>query len=430
MGRHVDTPVVTSTGQAADRPARGETAAATGAGRQPTGGQADAPRPRLKTVVWERTGTELRVVYDRREQLLIDDADGSAEALLELLHAGGRTVEELAGALSMGDRRVSAGDAAGAVEAFDAHGLLEDGNRLGRLSAHDAERHFSSLAFFQSFASLSRSREDFCESLRNSHVLVLGTGGFNSNVLPHLCGLGVGRLTLLDRDAVEPRNFARQYLYRWSEIGQRKVARAVEWVRAFDPSIDVRGIDTGIDGPAQLGELLDELQPDVVADGIDHPGEVDAWVNAACVSRGVPFVRGGMWVTEGLVWSVDPGRSACLQCASLPDPDAAGMDAATATALAGLTLHDVRQARTNRGIGPVAGLLGALGAFEVLRYLTGFEPPVYAGNSLVIDFAAGCAMRQQSWPRDPACTVCGPDSTGADPGIRRVPVDAASTGGR
>ncbi|MFI5496821.1 HesA/MoeB/ThiF family protein [Actinoplanes sp. NPDC051859] len=403
-----------------------DTAATTGTSRTPARG----PRPRLKAVVWERTGDELRVVYDRREQLIIDDEAGVVEALLELLHAGGRTVAELADALTAAGRPVGADDVAEAVAAFDAHGLLEDGDRLGRLAPEDAERHFSSLSFFQSFASLSRSREDFQESLRNAHVLVLGTGGFNSNLLPHLCGLGVGRLTLLDRDAVEPRNFARQYLYRWSEIGQRKVARAVEWVRAFDPSIDVRGIDAGIEGPEQLADLLDEVRPDVVADGIDHPGEVDSWVNAACVSRGVPFVRGGMWVTEGLVWSVDPGRSACLQCASLPDPDAADLDAATATALAGLTLHDVRQPRTNRGIGPVAGLLGALGAFEVLRYLTAFEPPAYAGSSLVIDFAAGCAMRQQSWPRDPACTVCGPTALGAGSGVHRDAVAAPIGGGR
>jgi molybdopterin-synthase adenylyltransferase len=362
-------------------------------------------RPRLKGAVWERAGDELRVVYDRREQLMLSDPDGAVATLLELLREGGRTVAELAAALSAGRDPVPVEDIRAAIALLDEYRLLEDGDRLGRLPAAEAERHFSNLAFFESFASLASSREDFCQRLRDSHVLVLGTGGLNSNTVPHLCGLGVGRLTLLDRDVVEPRNFARQYLYRWSDIGARKVARAADWVRAFDPSTKVEAIDTGVESAGQLADLLDRFTPDAVAAGIDYPDEVDRWVNAACVPRGVPFVRGGMWVTEGVVWSVDPGRSACLECAiRLRPDDAEGGE--LATVLAGWRLHATKP-RTNRGIGPVAGLVGALGAFELLRYLTRFEPPAYAADSLLIDFAAGCATRRQAWRRDPSCPLCG-----------------------
>jgi molybdopterin/thiamine biosynthesis adenylyltransferase len=366
-------------------------------------------KPRLKGVVWERVDDELRVVYDRREQLLIADANGMGEALLELLRDGKRTVEELASTLSAAvPEPVPVEDVRAAVALLDEYGLVEDGVRLGLLSEAEGERHFSNLAFFESFASLRRSREDFQQSLRDAHVLVLGTGGLNSNVIPHLCGLGVGRMTLLDQDAVEPRNFARQYLYRWSEIGTRKVHRAAEWVRAFDPSIRVEAIDVGIDGPERLGELLDDLRPDVVASGIDHPADVDTWVNAACVPRGVSFVRGGMWTTDGLVFSVDAGRSGCLKCGAAPIPGDSEPDDDTRTVRAGLRLYAARP-RTNRGIGPVAGLLGALVAFEVMRYLTAFERPAYAANAVIVDFAAGCATRYQSWPRDPACPLCGPN---------------------
>jgi molybdopterin/thiamine biosynthesis adenylyltransferase len=371
-------------------------------------------RPRLKGVVWERLGDQLRVVYDRRDQLLVDDPDGTVVALLELLREGGRTEPELADALCAGGRPVPVEDVHAAVALLDEYRLVEDGNRLGRLSPAAAERHFSNLAFFESFGSLRRSREDFLRRLRAAHVLVLGTGGLNSSTVQHLSGLGVGRLTLLDRDAVEARNFARQYLYRWPDIGTRKVARAADWVRAFDPSIAVEAIDVGVESPEQIGDLLDRFAPDVVAAGIDHPDDVDFWVNAACVSRGVPFVRGGMWVTEGIVWSVDPGRSACMECGKRLGPNDPEPGSDLATVLAGVQLQGTKP-RTNRGIGPVAGLLGAYGAFEILRYLTGFEPPAYAANPLLIDFAAGCATQQQRWPRDPTCPVCGPVAEG--PGL-------------
>jgi len=361
-------------------------------------------RPQLKGVVWERCGDELRLVHDPREQLLLNDPEGGIEKLLGLLQQGGRTVSELAEELSL-----PVADVSSAVAALDQAGLLEDGARLGRMAAADGERYFSNLAFFESFASLDRSREDFQQRLRESHVLVLGTGGLNSNTIPHLAGLGVGRMTLLDRDTVDVRNFARQYLYRWDDQGARKVQRAAEWVRAFDPSIEVEAIDQGVESQDQLVELIDRLRPDVVASGIDQPARIDLWVNGACVHHGVPFVRGGMSVTTGTVWSVAPGVSACRSCLPAdpsnaddhPDAD----DPAVASEIAAMRLH-VSRPQINRGIGPVAGLLGALGAFEVLRYLTGFEPPAYAGRPLTIDFAAGCATSQKEWKRNPDCPTC------------------------
>ena len=364
--------------------------------------RAERVRPRLKGVAWERDGDQLRLVYDIRDHFLLADPDGTVEALLELLREGGRTLAELAAALAGRGWHVPAEDLAAAVGLLDGNGLLEDGERLGRLGAAEGERYHSNLAFFESFASLARGREDFQQALRDAHVLVLGTGGLNSNTIPHLCGLGVGRLTLLDRDVVEPRNFARQYLYRWSDIGASKVAVAADWVRGFDPEVKVETVETGIDGQEAVAELLDRFAPDAVMSGVDSPADIDRWVNGACVSRRIPLVRGGMYVTLGVVWSVDPGASACLGCAQ-----DAGSGEAQERERAAVTLF-AGKPRTNRGIGPVAGILGSLCAFEVMRYLTRFEPPAYAGRPLLIDFAGGCAMRQSDgWRRDPACATCG-----------------------
>jgi molybdopterin/thiamine biosynthesis adenylyltransferase len=377
---------------------------ATGGRPQPTG-----VRPRLKGVVWQRDGEQLRVVYDIRDHFLLPDPDGKVEALLELLAEGGRTVAELAGVFAARGQPVPVGDVAAAVALLDGEGLLEDGARLGRLTGSEPERYFSNLAFFESFASLGRSREDFQQLLRDAHVLVLGVGGLNSNTIPHLCGLGVGRLTLLDRDVVEVRNFARQYLYRQRDVGSRKVALAAEWVRRFDPAIKVEALDAVVEGAEQVGELVERYAPDVVMSGIDSPPAVDDWVNDGCVSLGVPYVRGGMWVTQGQVWSVDPGVSACRACVDgRAGTSPAGDDAQADGEAAAMALYE-DQPRNNRGIGPVAGLLGALCAFEVLRYLTRFEPPAYAGQPIFIDFANGCTAKLQvdPWPRNPSCPACG-----------------------
>ncbi|HEY7175188.1 MAG TPA: hypothetical protein VH442_09745, partial [Micromonosporaceae bacterium] len=116
------------------------------------------------------------------------------------------------------------------------------------------------------------------------------------------------------------------------------------------------------------------------------------------VARGVPFVRAATKQTTATVYSVDPGRSACVACA-----------AGTSIGQSPDALRLLRE-RTAPGLamGPFSGLLASLAALEILRYVTGFEPPAYAGQPVHVEFGAGADMRRLAWRRDPACPVCGP----------------------
>ncbi len=360
--------------------------------------------PKLKQVGWERAGDGVAIVRDPRESVEIADADGAVARLLELLAEGGLPLPELLSALALTHPRSTGPEVETAIEALDALRLLEDERRTGGLTESERQRHFSSLAFFRTFASLDVSAEDLIRALRASHVLVLGVGGLGSNVLQNLCGLGVGRLTLVDRDQVEARNFARQFVYRACDLGRDKVERAAEWVREFDPAIEVRAIRTDLACADDVRKLVESVRPDAVSAGVDQPSEIDTWVNAACVAAGVPFCRAGMAVTEGIVWSVEPGQSACLACVD------AGPAARTAELAA---LHQTAAPRINRGIGPVATQLGSLVAFELVRFLTGFAPPAYAGAVASIDLATDCGLTVTRADRNPVCQVCGTGSRAA-----------------
>jgi molybdopterin/thiamine biosynthesis adenylyltransferase len=379
--------------------------------------------PMLKEVAWSRWGDELRVVFDVREPILVLDPDGSVERLLGLLCEGGRTIPVIAAELGR-----SPEDVATVVELLDRLRLVEDGQRLGGLSREEQRRHGSNLAFFERYASLATSREDLYHRTRDGRVLVLGTGGLNANVILALCGLGVGRLILLDHGRVEAGHLARQSLYRWEDIGSSKAFRAAAWVRRFDPSIEVAAIDGTVSSPSYVLDVLAEHRPDVVVSGVDSPGEVGRWVNEACVAAGVPYVCGALWDRHGRIWSVMPRRSACRECVTVKaENQEVRFDAEIVDSSAALGPYG-QPAGVNRAIGPVTAVLGALAAIEVLRYLTRFEEPVYAGRPVYVDFAPSCALSSVHWVRRSDCRVCGsPLTEGLNTDDRRGAPRLAST---
>jgi molybdopterin-synthase adenylyltransferase len=159
-------------------------------------------------------------------------------------------------------------------------------------------------------------------------------------------------------------------------------------------------VNARVEGPDDVRALLPGA--DLLVSAIDDPDEVDLWVNEACVEAGVPFIRGGLAYMQGLYWSVDPGTSACRHCLEL---HRAGLERDVDLPL--VTWKRVMTGeRVNRGIGPVAQLLGSLVAMEALRYLTGIVAPVSAGTYRLVDFSGDCSTSSDPWPKDPDCPVC------------------------
>jgi molybdopterin-synthase adenylyltransferase len=361
----------------------------------------------LKPCAWNRQGDALFVVCDPSRQIELADPGGAVEMLLNALAEKPRTRSELRQSLAETGVEVTPEELAEAVTALDRLRLLADPDAAPLMPAELNERFFSNLAFFELFASLGTSKYELQRRLNRAHVLHLGTGGLGSNVLQSMAGLGVGRLTLLDDDVVESRNFVRQWLYRRRDIGRPKVHRAAQWVREFDDALDVTAVHRRIDGPEDVRPLLDGV--DLVVSGVDQPNDIDTWVNEACVGAGVPWVRGGMIGSELVYFSVDPGRSPCWACRvkelGAPSPTDAAL----------------RMRRTNRGIGPAAALVGSLVALEALRYLTRFEPPYAAGTSVYVTVPGGAQQRREAWAQDEDCEQCAL--------ARRSPRAGASRGG-
>jgi molybdopterin-synthase adenylyltransferase len=357
--------------------------------------------PVLKGTVWERAGEQLILMSDPARVFTLEDPRGELEALLGALSEGHLDVNGVTSALRQRFSYLNSGDVANAIKTLDEMGLLLDSSDRGYLTRDQRHRFAGNLAFFEPYATTSRGCESMQKTVMSAEVTVLGTGGIGSTVVMNLAGLGVGKLTLLDADRVEPRNFARQFLYRNRDLGRSKVERAAEWVGEYDPRIAVRVEERWIHGPE---DIVDVIQySDLVVCAADRPAfHLDSWVNTVCVSAGVPFIRGGMRVTDGIYYSVDPGVSPCQECeyrglvAKEEMPGAAGAPARLLRSLP----------QVNHGIAPFASMVGSHVAMEALRYLTRFTEPVSAGVLHVLDMLDGGKESCHPWPADPGCSVC------------------------
>jgi molybdopterin-synthase adenylyltransferase len=220
-------------------------------------------------------------------------------------------------------------------------------------------------------------------AVREASVLVIGAGGLGSPVAMHLAGAGVGRLGIVDGDAVEISNLHRQHLHFTPDLGAAKAASAAAKLRFLNPDIVVEDYYARID--ADNAEGMVEGQ-DLVVDCSDSFATRYA-VNAACCAAGVPLVEGGVVGWSGLVMGIRPGESACYRCAFPLEPADA-----PSCAEAGV-------------LGPAAGVIGSLQALEALKLLTGAAEPLVDGF-LQLDLASLDVLRVSVARRDD-CPDCG-----------------------
>jgi molybdopterin/thiamine biosynthesis adenylyltransferase len=186
-------------------------------------------------------------------------------------------------------------------------------------------------------------------ALREASVLVVGAGALGSPVAAYLAGAGVGRLGIVDFDAVEVSNLHRQTLHFTPDLGLPKAESAAAKLRFLNPEIVVE--------PYQAHFAAAMLEgADLVVDCSDSfATRYD--VNAACCAARTPLVERGVVGLSGLVMAIRPGETACYRCA-FPEPPPAG--SAPSCAEAGV-------------LGPAAGVIGSLQALEALKLLAGLD---------------------------------------------------------
>ncbi len=223
------------------------------------------------------------------------------------------------------------------------------------------------------------------ERIRAASALVIGAGGLGSPASYYLASAGIGKLTLVDGDAVDLTNLQRQILHTSERIGVNKAVSGLQTLAALNPQVSIVPVTERVRGP-----VLDALvtDADVVLDCTDNFVTRYA-INRACVSQRKPLVSGAAVRFDGQLAVFDLRRpdSPCYACL-FPEGDSEDELCAVMGVFA-----------------PVTGIVGTMQAAEALK-LVAQVGRVGCERLLLLD-ALTMDLRTVRFGRDPSCSVCG-----------------------
>jgi len=111
-------------------------------------------------------------------------------------------------------------------------------------------------------------KDDKLSALKNAHILIVGVGGVGAYAAEMLCRAGVGKLTLVDGDKIEPTNRNRQLPALISTEGEWKTEVLKNRFLDINPAIEVHTINEFLMGE-KTTQVLDMTKYDCVVDAID-----------------------------------------------------------------------------------------------------------------------------------------------------------------
>lgn len=227
------------------------------------------------------------------------------------------------------------------------------------------------------------------QRIRASRVLIVGAGGLGAPAALYLAAAGVGRLGIVDDDAVDLSNLQRQIIHTTAGLGRPKAESAARAVRALNPDIEAL--------PQRLrlsaGNAAEILRGwDLVIDGTDN-FPTRYLLSDATVLLGLPLVHGAVLGMHGQVGVFDARRGPCYRCLH-PAPPPAG--SVPSCAEAGV-------------LGVLPGIIGTMQATEALKLIVGGARPLI-GRLHLLD-AWGAHLQEIRVDRNPRCASCGPQPT-------------------
>lgn len=129
--------------------------------------------------------------------------------------------------------------------------------------------------------------EDTVKKLITKHVMVVGMGGVGSFAAEFICRSGIGKMTIIDGDIVDPTNRNRQLPALSTNHGVSKADIMAERLKQINPEIQLNVVKEFV-SPGMVERIL-EYNPDYIIDAIDSITPKITFLSTA-FAKGIPIV--------------------------------------------------------------------------------------------------------------------------------------------
>lgn len=219
------------------------------------------------------------------------------------------------------------------------------------------------------------------KALKGASVLISRCGGVGGTVAYYLAAAGIGRLVIAHGGSVKHSDLNRQILMTDDWIGKPRAESAQRRLKELNPRVSILAVSENI-SEENAESLVGKV--DLVVDCAPLFQERFA-LNRAAVRQNKPLVECAMYDLDAQITTILPGITPCLACRYPSQPET--------------------WKREFPVFGAVAGMIGAMGALEAIKVITGVGKPL-AGMLCMCDLRE-MSFRKIKLRRNPDCSVCG-----------------------
>ena len=209
---------------------------------------------------------------------------------------------------------------------------------------------------------------------KDAKIGVVGCGGIGGGTILMLARMGLGDLTIIDKDEYDLSNLNRQAISSLETIGLSKSASTKERVRITNPYTKVTAFDETLTED-NIEKVFGDR--DIIIDALDNL-YTRVIVSRFARENDIPFIHGAIHGTQGQVSVFTNDTPSYEELFSLPSKDKE-LGEETKAEIGKLTKG------VPPVIGPVPNIVGCLEAFEAYKLTTRIGEVTYAPKILNFD---------------------------------------------
>ena len=217
--------------------------------------------------------------------------------------------------------------------------------------------------------------------IKKAKILIIGMGGLGCPLLTYLASSGVCNIGIVDHDKVELSNLNRQILFNTSDVGKFKVNQAKSKINKIYKKIKIKTFRIKI-SKKNIGSIIKNF--DIICDGTDN-FYTRYLINDFCKENKKILISAAISKFDGHLFKYNfTNKGPCLRCFMPQQP------------------LEENNCETEGIFAPVAGIMGALQANEVLKTVLDLKDDL--NNNILVFNSLSMTLRKIKINKNPNCS--------------------------